>query len=102
MKTIAMPEIERLYHERDPKGHWFDEASVRFFRTHLPARGLQAANGVVVFVTSEIDVDNHRRYNVRRMDARGHIDTVGDYCHIDTHAQAVREAAKVAQLEELQ
>ena len=75
---------------------------MRFFRTHLPARGLQAANGVVVFVTSEIDVDNHRRYNVRRMDARGHIDTVGDYCHIDTHAQAVREAAKVAQLEELQ
>lgn len=101
MKTIAMHEIERLYHERDPKGHWFDEASLRFFRSRLPARGLQADNGVVVFVTSEIDVDSHRRYNVRRMDLKGHVDTVGDYCSINTHAKAVAEAARVAHLEEV-
>lgn len=96
-----MAEIERMYRERDPKGHWFDAASVAFFRTRLPALGLQADNGVVVFVTSEIDVDHHRRYNVRRMDAKGHIDTVGDYCSINTHAKAVAEAARVAHLEEV-
>jgi hypothetical protein len=68
--------------------HWFSADAMRFFRSRV--HGPIIGDGY--FVTSEqFDDDAPRRYTVRRIDARGHVSTVGE-----SQAHATLTAARTA------
>lgn len=77
--------VQSEYRNRNPRGHWFDASSTRFFKTRMGAEhGRWVRHGrdrklVYVFVTSEKGPSGVRRHSVRFMDKAGEIRTVGDF-----------------------
>lgn len=70
--------------------HWFDQSTMRFFRTKLES-GLIAGKW---FITSEkASDDERRRFTVREAQPDGSIDTVGEFQGFSTRADA-RESLK--------
>lgn len=64
--------------------HWFDPATLRFFRSRV---GEIIGSGY--FVSSEQGPDGVRRYTVRRGMADGSVDTVGEFQAHATRARAL-------------
>lgn len=69
------------YRNRNPRGHWFDPDTMRFFRTRVSDRQYWHRNSDRwVFVTSEKPPHGERFHTVRIMDKRGDIHTfAGDF-----------------------
>lgn len=81
---ISMTEIQRLYKERNPDGHWFDEDTMKFFKTKLPAGGYRKGPDTL-FATSECGPTNVRKWSVRRLKENGEIETVGEFNNLTQH-----------------
>jgi hypothetical protein len=90
-KSIPMREIREFYDRNQPDGHWFDAASMRFFKTRLPENGVELSCGGIYFVTRETNPSGVSAYTVRRQLHDGSIKTVGEF-----HAYATRAAANAA------
>lgn len=85
-------------------GHWFDDETMRFFRTRISASAVRRTHAGLLFVTSE-KKDPHmpRRYSVRmahwwlRHDGRWvvGIKTIGDFQAYATRRDAVRAMMEV-------
>ena len=73
-----MHRIVSEYLELRPNGHWFDDSSMRFFKTRLQDYGYLKGNDTY-FITSENDGSRGRRFSIRKMDLTGDIDTVGEF-----------------------
>lgn len=59
--------------------HWFEPAAMRFFRSRVSSRVYPTPSGAF-FVSSERGSHQKaRRYSVRFCDARGRIETVGEF-----------------------
>jgi hypothetical protein len=73
-----------------PPGHWFDDGTMRFFRTRLGACRY-VDRTVLLFVTSEQPPHGPRAYCVRKLDlTTGEIDTLDPgLCGIATRGRAV-------------
>lgn len=67
------------YKAANPSGHWFDEDTMRFFKTKLGDGGFEADDGAVYFPTSEENWSGERRWSVRRLRPDGRIDTIGEF-----------------------
>ena len=98
--------VQTEYKNRNPSGHWFDDDTIRFFRTRMgPEYWVRTSDKpddfVFVFVTSEQNqgfmsgTTYPRRYTVRYMDARGEIDTLGPFCEL-SRPVALRIAKQIA------
>lgn len=80
--------------------HWFDTDSLRFFRSRVSSRIYPTPSGAF-FVSSECGSrQKARRYSVRFCDARGRIETIGEFQAYVTaraaHAACERFAFAVA------
>lgn len=78
--------------------HFFDPDAMRFFRSRV----LRGVIGGRFFITSEQFVPSDgtpepRRYTIRVIDERGHVDTLGDFQAYSTPAQARAAARKAEQ-----
>ncbi len=78
MRTNTGTNVERVYRERQPDGHWFDRDTLRFFRSRIGQQHA-LADGRWLFITSEQGPTNVRNYSVRVMAVDGDIDTVGEF-----------------------
>lgn len=88
MKQIPFSAVRNLYDQHQPHGHWFDKATIRFFRTELPQYAFEAA-GARYFVTAETNPSGMRKFSVRKQDTTtGEIDTVGDFHSYNNRREA--------------
>ena len=92
MNILPFRTIRAKYERLKPEGHWFDEGTMRFFKTKLPENGYELASGWY-FITRETNPSGISRYSVRRLDDAGDIRTVGEF-HSYTSAAAARAAIK--------
>jgi hypothetical protein len=78
-------------------GHWFDDDTIRFFRTRLGACRY-VGRTALLFVTSEQPPHGARAYCVRKLDlTTGEIDTLDPgLCGIATRSRAVGAMQKAA------
>jgi len=96
--TGTVPEHE--YRQRNPKGHWFDRDTLRFFKSRIGVHEW-GADGHLYFVSSEknsgLYTDHARAYSVRKMDKdTGDISTVGQFQEHKTRSQAVSAMRQAA------
>jgi hypothetical protein len=84
--------IERV---TDAGGHWFDESTMRFFRTRI-ASGLFPCGERFRFLTSEQRPGGRREWTVREWDpARpANVATVGEFCGYASRRAALRDVLK--------
>lgn len=85
---IPFQNIRTFYAQMRPDGHWFDAATMRFFKTRLP-RVAYATNAGILFITSEVNPSGVKRYSIRRQGVDGDINTVGEF-----HGYISRQAAE--------
>jgi hypothetical protein len=69
-------------------GHWFDRDTMRFFNTRI-GESWRIGN-VFLFVTSEQPPHGDRAYSVRRMGKDGDVQTLGEFCQIETRRDAIK------------
>lgn len=90
--TAQMPttigELKAL--ARENGNHWFDRETMRSFGTRIESGII----GECYFITSEQHMDGPRKFTVRKFDATGEVDTVGEFCGHDTIHQA-RECVRM-------
>jgi len=84
------------------RGHWFDTASMRFFKTRLPHVAYRHADGRALFVSSEKGPNGVRAYSVRQQTADGTVSTVGEFMAYGTRAQAMRALNQELQTERIE
>lgn len=72
-----MDGIEIEYRNRNRSGHWFDEDTLRFFKSRIGA--LAIVGKIWLFISSEKDWGRPRGYTIRRMDEKGNISNVGEF-----------------------
>ena len=92
----------RLIRERNAAngGHWFDAATLHFFRSRLPTGCVGRVDNTAWFVTSESGPFGRgaRAYTVRRADvATGHVDTEGTFREFRTRGAAITAARRCVQ-----
>jgi hypothetical protein len=97
-----MNEIEHIYKNRKPDGHFFDPQAKRFFRSRVGAVIEYNREGPIYFLTSEQFVDSRgnkapRKYTARVMGADGRIESIGPF-NVFSRAQAVRQCKLAASL----
>lgn len=97
-QSISMSRIRDIYNPGEGR-HWFDRASMRFFRSRLPGAGVEGPGGIF-FVSSEQGPHENspRRYSVRQLKGEGDIKTVGEFCGYWERAEAMREARRLASI----
>lgn len=84
---VPMADIKQR--NREASGHFFDPASMRFFRSKLHGNGLESVSGNVYFITSEqFDAQAPRRYTVRVMFPNGKIESASEFQHYATLKEA--------------
>jgi hypothetical protein len=94
IETYTIEDI-RLANEAAGK-HWFDESSMRFFRTRI-YEPVYHGTGGVFFVTSEKSPDGERRYSVRQFHPEtGDVDTHGEFNSHRGKAAADRASKRAA------
>jgi hypothetical protein len=79
----SIAELKEL--NRANGGCWFEPSSMRFF-------GSRIESGIIrgrYFITSEQPPHGPRKYSVRSFDAKGSVDTVGEFCDYTTKADAM-------------
>ena len=91
IKSIPFSQVREFYDRNQPNGHWFDESTMRFFKTKLPEVAYELDTGGIYFVTRETSPRGIKAYTVRRQLADGDIDTVGEF-----HAYHTPAAARAA------
>lgn len=96
-----MSEIRAAYNPGEGR-HFFDRATMRFFRSQLPRTGYRGPGGVF-FVTSEqfqpsTGPAHARRYTVRKLVGEGDIKTIGEFNKL-TREEATAIARKLAETE---
>lgn len=69
---------------KELKVDWFEPEAMRFFKTEV-VTGMYFGT---FFITTEIDPNDEKSYNVRRVGAIGKIDTVGDFRSATSLAEA--------------
>jgi hypothetical protein len=102
VQPISIGTIEAKYNPGLGR-HWFDKATMRFFRTRLPQYGYQGKGGIY-FVSSEQYPKmagglSERAYSVRKLVGPGDIETIGGfmtYTKHGAHSTARRLAAGAA------
>ena len=99
---IAATDIAATYRELQPDGYWFDQDTMRFFKTQMPQYGYRDPRGVIWFVTAETGPDRKKRYSVRRMDPQGNIETIGEFQGFATFADARQDLRRQLQHENLE
>ncbi len=62
----------------DGKGHFFDADTMHFFKSRIGLVRLKGDDWY--FTTSERPPHGERMFSVRKMDTKGKIKTVGEYC----------------------
>jgi hypothetical protein len=91
VKVISMREVIQRYDaEGGPHRHWFDEGTMRFFKTKLSSDAYEGPGGVY-FVTRETNWSNVTKCSVRQLVGPGDIETRGDF-----HAYTVGKARRMA------
>ncbi len=91
-----MDTIEIEYRNRNRSGHWFDESTLRFFKSRIGA--LKIVGEIWLFISSEKSPNGPRGYSVRRMDEKGEISTVGEFMgHTRGSASGALERAAEAE-----
>lgn len=77
--------------------HWFDKGSMKFFNCRLMPDIFHAADGRILFVTSEDNGYDGRKFSVRAFDPKNaDIDTIGDFNSYETKASALKAAKEFA------
>jgi hypothetical protein len=94
--TVGFAEVRNFYAETHPEGYWFEPASMRFFKTKLPAIAYETAAGLL-FITSEVNPSGEKRYSIRRQTVSGDIKTVGPFHFYPTRAAAAAEIKRIHQ-----
>ncbi len=74
-----MTNLEKEYAIRNPKGHWFDADTLRFFQCRIGKEIWTTDKAPVYFVTSEKSMGDDRRYSSRVMDVKGNVETIGEF-----------------------
>ncbi len=87
ISTIPFAHVREFYERNQPDGHWFDAATMRFFKTKLPQIAYESEAGIH-FVTRETDPGGVSTYSVRRQLPNGEIKTVGEFHSYKTRAAA--------------
>ena len=87
MKTIPFSHVREFYVHNRPDGHWFDAATLRFFKSKLPTSAYETQAGVL-FVTSETNPSGLKAFSIRRQSVCGEIKTVGEFHSYPTAAAA--------------
>lgn len=92
--------IGEIRYENERAGqHWFSPESLRWFGSRIG----RTVYGGRYFITSEQDTygawSNERRYTIRVADARGNIDTVGEFGQYATSAEARRAVLAIVKQE---
>lgn len=90
MKSIPFSSVREFYQRQRPEGHWFDADSIRFFKTKLPTVAYETQVGVL-FITSEVNPSDAKRYSIRRQKIDGGIKTVGTFHVYHTSADALKD-----------
>lgn len=68
--------VRQEYSEVSPKGNWFSEGSMKYFKSRMPQYCYKKDEDYF-FITSEKLQDNDRKYTVRKFDrTSGNIRTV--------------------------
>lgn len=93
VQLVAMSDIEDTYSPGIGR-HWFDRGARRFFRTRLPAYGIQGPGGTF-FTSSEQPPHGRRWHSVRQLVGPGDINTRGEFCTL-TPGRAKAVAARLA------
>lgn len=91
--TIDFANVREFY-ERQIGGHWFDQSTMRFFKTKLP-RVAYATDAGLLFITAETSPSGDTRYSVRRQKVSGDIDTVGEFHSFRSRADALVEIKRL-------
>jgi hypothetical protein len=92
--TVGFAEVREFYARTHPEGYWFEPASMRFFKTKLPAIAYETAAGLL-FITSEVNPSGEKRYSIRRQEADGNINTVGEFHSFGSRATALAEVNRL-------
>jgi len=112
LRVESMANIERIYHNKKPNGHWFDKNTLSFFGSKLPeyAYALNSnlnatydkpSDNWYYFISSEKhpypDFQHMvRRYTIRALDTRtGDMETVGEFGAYPTKDQARNALGKI-------
>lgn len=76
-------------------GHcWFARAAMQFFSTRIESKLItRAASGRQVFITSEENEPNPRKYTLREALPTGEVDTIGEFQQYDTFDEAYAAVA---------
>ena len=72
-KTEAHIELEKIYGERNPEGHWFDEKTIKFFKSRIHEMKTEGKD--IYFISSEQPPVGSRVFSVRHMDKDGRVHT---------------------------
>ena len=80
--------VKMAYRNLKPGGHWFDRDTMSFFKTRMGEAW--RVGDVFLFVTSEQPPHGDRAYSVRRMGKDGDVQTVGEFCQIETRRAAIK------------
>lgn len=94
MLKRSMNRVRELYRELRPLGHWFSPATMRFFKSRLPATAY-LKGGDYYFISSEkFNYESPRLYTVRKMNGSdGEVGTIGPFNEL-TKTQAKRLLAE--------
>ncbi len=88
LHLIPFSRVRELYRRKSLRGHWFDEDTMKFFRTVLPLVADERDDGTIYFYTRETNPSGESMYSVRVLKADGEIDTVGMFHSIRTKGAA--------------
>lgn len=95
MKTIPMSYVREMYNQMNPEGHWFDKATMRFFKTVLPKTAVETDQGLY-FITRETGPSEIPMYSIRMLDTdTGHIETVYEFNSYKTRKAAMSDLKKL-------
>ena len=78
---MPMHKVIEIYYKNNPKGHWFSEPTMRFFKSTLADYGYRKSNDIYFITGERFNFDSKRYYTVRRLGDKvgGDINTVGEF-----------------------
>lgn len=90
----SLEDLKKDYYTKT-RGHWFDEDTLRFFKSRI-SESLIYADKLILFVSSEQGPNGIRRYSIRQYNTKtGNIDTIGLGFQGYKTAAAAKRAAQI-------
>jgi hypothetical protein len=78
------------------RGHFFDPATTRFFKSRYPQTGIEHDNKVYFITSEQFDYKSARLYTIRYLDRLiGDIETYGQFQAYETSRQAQSAINKI-------